>query len=61
MSKKYLESPLVNHSNCRELHSPKLCAIVRKDKKWKKEGKVHKCLILETSYRPSISSRFLFD
>jgi len=32
MSKEYPECPLVNHSNCRELHSPKLCAIVRKDK-----------------------------
>jgi hypothetical protein len=32
MSKKHPECPLVNHSNCRELHSPKLCAIIRKDK-----------------------------
>ena len=32
MSKKYPECPLYNHSNCRELHNPKLCAIVRKDK-----------------------------
>jgi hypothetical protein len=31
-TEKYPECPLVNHSNCRELHSPKLCAIVRKDK-----------------------------
>ena len=32
MSKKYPECPLYNHDNCRELHNPKLCAIVRKDK-----------------------------
>lgn len=32
MSKKYPECPLANHANCRELHNPKLCAIVRKDK-----------------------------
>jgi len=40
MSKKYPECPLVNHSNCRELLNPTLCAIVRKDKAClKKKGK----------------------
>ena len=33
MSKQYPECPLTNHSNCRELHNPKVCAIVREDKK----------------------------
>ena len=33
MSKQYPECPLYNHANCRELHNPKLCALVRKDKK----------------------------
>jgi len=33
MSKKYPECPLYNHDNCKELYNPKLCAIVRKDKK----------------------------
>lgn len=33
MSKQYPECPLYNHDNCKELHSQKLCAIVRKDKK----------------------------
>ena len=33
MSKQYPERPLYNHDNCRDLHSKKLCAIVRKDKK----------------------------
>jgi hypothetical protein len=32
MSKKYPECPLYNHNNCKDLHIPKLCAIVRKDK-----------------------------
>jgi hypothetical protein len=32
MSKQYPECPLANHSNYRELHSPKFCAIIRKDK-----------------------------
>ena len=32
MSKKYPECPLVKHDNCKDLYSPKLCAIVRKDK-----------------------------
>jgi hypothetical protein len=32
MSKKYPECPLVNHSHCRELLNPKLCALVREDK-----------------------------
>lgn len=32
MSKQYPECPLYNHSTCKELHNPKLCAIVRDDK-----------------------------
>ena len=32
MSKTYPECPLYNHDNCKDLHNPKLCAIVRKDK-----------------------------
>ena len=40
MSKRYPECPLANHINCRELHNPKLCAIVHKDKKCLK--KLHK-------------------
>jgi len=31
MSKKFPECPLYNHDNCKELHNPKLCAIVRED------------------------------
>ena len=32
MSKRYPECPLYNHDNCRDLHIPKVCAIVREDK-----------------------------
>ena len=32
MSKKHPECPMYNHDNCREIHSPKLCAIVKEDK-----------------------------
>lgn len=32
MSKHHPECPVYNHNNCRDLHSPKICAIVRKDK-----------------------------
>ncbi len=32
MSKQYPECPLFNHDTCRDMHNPKLCAIVRKDK-----------------------------
>lgn len=32
MSKQYQECPLYNHATCKELHNPKLCAIVRDDK-----------------------------
>ncbi len=31
MSKQHPECPLYNHSTCRELHNPKLCAIIRQD------------------------------
>jgi len=32
MSKTYPECPLYNHDNCKDLHNPKFCAIVKKDK-----------------------------
>jgi len=38
MSKKYPECPLYNHSNCKELDNPGVCAIVREDKKCLKKG-----------------------
>ena len=46
MSKQFPECPLFNHHNCRELHNPKLCAIVREDKtclkkKYRKSEKPH--------------------
>ncbi|MCF8076228.1 MAG: hypothetical protein K9K63_13730 [Desulfotignum sp.] len=31
MSKQHPECPLYNHTTCRELHNPKLCAIIRED------------------------------
>ncbi len=42
MSKKYSECPLYNHNNGRELHNPKLCSIVRKDKTCLKKIAKHK-------------------
>lgn len=38
MSKKHPECPLYNHDTCRDLHNPKLCAMVRKDKKCTKKN-----------------------
>ena len=32
MSEKHPECPLFNHNNCREIHNPKLCAMVKEDK-----------------------------
>ena len=32
MSKRYPECPLYDHNNCRDLHIPKICAIIREDK-----------------------------
>jgi len=32
MSKKYPECPLYNHSTCKDIDNPKVCAIVREDK-----------------------------
>jgi 23S rRNA A2030 N6-methylase RlmJ len=40
MSKMYPECPLTIHNNCRDIDNPKLCALVRKDKKCLKE--IHK-------------------
>ncbi len=31
MSKQYPERPLYNHNNCKQLHNPKVCAIIRND------------------------------
>ena len=31
MSKRFPECPLYNHDNCKDLHNPKICAVVRKD------------------------------
>ena len=31
MSKKYPECPLYNHNNCKQLHNPEICAIIRID------------------------------
>jgi len=43
MSKQYPECPLYNHATCRELHNPKLCAIIRDDKTcFKKQQKQKK-------------------
>ena len=41
MSKKHPECPLYKHDNCREIHNPKLCAIVREDKECLKKKKKH--------------------
>jgi hypothetical protein len=38
MSKQHPECPLANHINCKELHSPKFCAMARKDKKCLKKN-----------------------
>lgn len=32
MSKQYPECPLYNHVTCKDLHNPRLCAIIREDK-----------------------------
>ncbi len=45
MSKHHPECPAYNHNNCKELHNPKICAFVRKDKvclrKLQKSRKAH--------------------
>jgi Ni2+-binding GTPase involved in maturation of urease and hydrogenase len=43
MSKQHPECPLYNHATCKELHNPKLCAIIREDKTcFKKQQKTKK-------------------
>lgn len=37
MSKEYPECPVYNHDNCKEIDNPKLCALVRDDKKCLRE------------------------
>ncbi|MBF0240971.1 MAG: hypothetical protein HQK64_00645 [Desulfamplus sp.] len=32
MSKQYPECPLYNHVTCKDLHNPKVCALIREDK-----------------------------
>jgi hypothetical protein len=60
MSKQHPECPLYNHSTCRELHNPKLCAIIREDRIcFKKQQKSKKenpgdDLSQDTSTNPSI-------
>jgi hypothetical protein len=39
MSKKYSECPIYNHSNCKNLENPAICAIVREDKQCLKKRK----------------------
>jgi hypothetical protein len=45
MSDKYPECPLYNHNNCKQLHNPKVCAVIRDDneclrERYKKHKKV---------------------
>ncbi|MBF0234903.1 MAG: hypothetical protein HQK65_17995 [Desulfamplus sp.] len=42
MSKQYPECPLYNHVTCKDLHNPKVCAIVREDKNCFKKRQKHK-------------------
>jgi hypothetical protein len=50
MSKQHPECPLYNHATCKELHNPKLCAIIREDKTCvKKQQKTKKEMTDETS------------
>ena len=57
MSKRYPECPLYNHDNCKDLHIPKVCAIIREDKiclrKYRKGRKT-----AEKSNTPSLSPEF---
>jgi hypothetical protein len=49
MSKKYPECPLYNHDSCKEIHNPKLCAVVRGDKVCLKKHKKSKLKINDSS------------
>ncbi len=49
MSKQYPECPLYNHATCKELHNPKLCAIIREDKACLKKQQKPKKELLEGS------------
>lgn len=42
MSKQYPECPLYNHVTCKDLHNPKMCAIIREDKKCSKKRQKNK-------------------
>jgi hypothetical protein len=37
MSEMYPECPVYNHRNCKDIDNPKLCALVRDDKKCLRE------------------------
>ena len=45
MSEHFPECPAYNHNNCRDLHNPKICAVIREDKaclrKHQKSRKTH--------------------
>ncbi len=57
MSKQHPECPLYNHATCKELHNPKVCAIIREDKTcFKKQQKVKKELADETKQEVSGSA-----
>jgi hypothetical protein len=57
MSKQHPECPLYNHATCKELHNPKLCAIIREDKTcFKKQQKSKKELADEASQEVSEST-----
>ncbi len=41
MSKQYPECPLYNHVTCKDLHNPRVCALIREDKHcFKKRQKI---------------------
>jgi hypothetical protein len=52
MSKQHPECPLYNHSTCRELHNPKLCAIIREDQTCLKKQQKSKKDESDTHHNP---------
>ncbi|MEW5737212.1 MAG: hypothetical protein AB1921_20375 [Thermodesulfobacteriota bacterium] len=55
MAEKHPECPLYNPVNCREYYNPKVCAVVRKDKKCLKKRKAK--TVKAASGQDGISSR----
>ena len=49
MSKQYPECPLYNHNNCKELHIPKVCAIVRDDNECLRKSFINKKKVSENN------------